>query len=114
MKIAGIESWKQSVRLTLPYTIAYKTIDSVDIFYLKIVTDDGRLGLGSTSPNESVTGETPDACRAALDRGRLDWLLGEDPRRHGALRRRPLSAGDLYGRRQCRRTAGRYLQVPLP
>jgi L-alanine-DL-glutamate epimerase-like enolase superfamily enzyme len=54
-------------------------IDSVDLLFVHITTDEGFEGVGSASPAEDVTGETPDACAAALNEERMDWLLGRDP-----------------------------------
>lgn len=88
MKIRTVESWRQSVRLTHPYTIATRTIDAVDLFYLRITTDNGHVGLGSTSPNEAVTGETSARCEAALAVDGLQWLVGENPRAAATLRGR--------------------------
>ncbi len=85
MKIARIESWKSDVALTRPYTIATRTIDAVELFFVRIVTDDGLAGHGSASPAENVTGESYADCAAALDEHRLDWLLGRDPRHLGTL-----------------------------
>jgi L-alanine-DL-glutamate epimerase-like enolase superfamily enzyme len=55
-------------------------IDSVDLFFVRISTSEGVEGLGSASPSEDVTGESPEACRAALSMRRLGWLGGLDPR----------------------------------
>ena len=85
MKIQSVQSWRQGVELTRPYTIATRTVDSVDLICMKIVTDVGEVGLGAASPNETVTGETPAACAAALSPDCLGWMVGEDPRRAATL-----------------------------
>jgi len=54
-------------------------IDAVDLLFVRITTDEGLEGVGSASPAEDVTGESPDACEAALGETRIDWLLGRDP-----------------------------------
>jgi len=53
-------------------------IDAVDLFFVRVSTDEDIDGLGSASPAEEVTGETPDACRLALGEERLEWLVGRD------------------------------------
>jgi len=85
VKITQIVSRRESLALTLPYTIATRTIDSVELFFVRLVTDTGFVGLGSASPAESVTGESAAACEAALGAAANDWLIGRDPRELGGL-----------------------------
>ena len=85
MRIERVESWKETVPLSRPYTIARKTTRSVDLFFVRLVTDGVFVGLGSASPSEQVTGESAAACQAALDSGRVSDLVGRDPRCLGAL-----------------------------
>ncbi|MCG8462075.1 MAG: hypothetical protein MI919_37805 [Holophagales bacterium] len=80
-RITEIRAWKQSVRLKRPYTIASGTRSQVDLMYLRLVDDDGHVGLGSASPAAGVTGETAEACLNALQSNALQGLQGEDPRR---------------------------------
>ena len=86
-RITEIRAWKQSVRLKRPYTIASGTRSQVDLMYLRLVDDDGHVGLGSASPAAGVTGETAEACLNALQSNALQGLQGEDPRRLGRLLR---------------------------
>jgi L-alanine-DL-glutamate epimerase-like enolase superfamily enzyme len=98
MKIARASSRLEDFALTRPYAIAgQEPIASVGNVVVRIETDVGLVGLGAASPGEHVTGETLDACRAALEGDRLDWLLGRDPRTLPAL---------------CRETAGRTPGTP--
>lgn len=85
MKIVRIESWQQGLPLTRPYTIATQTIEAVTLFFVRLVGDTANVGLGSASPAAVVTGETAEACAAALAPERLDWLVGRDPRHLGGL-----------------------------
>ena len=85
MRIVDVRSWEESVPLTRPYAIASLRIDAVDLFFVRIVADDGLAGVGSASPGEDVTGESPEACREALSKGALAWLRGRDPRHLGAI-----------------------------
>jgi L-alanine-DL-glutamate epimerase-like enolase superfamily enzyme len=87
MKITTATCWQRSLALTRPYTIAYRTISAVDLFFVQLNTGDGLSGLGSASPAAAVTGETADACREALERG-ASLLEGADSRHLGELTRR--------------------------
>jgi L-alanine-DL-glutamate epimerase-like enolase superfamily enzyme len=80
MRITGVVSWRDLVPLSQPYEISTMRIDAVDLLFVRITTNEGFEGVGSASPAEDVTGETPDACAAALNEKRMDWLLGRDPR----------------------------------
>ena len=77
---------RQSLGLTRPYTIAYRTITDVELFFVRLMDEDGHTGLGSASPARAVTGETADACGQGLQCG-VDLLQGEDARHLGRLTR---------------------------
>ncbi len=87
MRIQEIRTWREAVPLTRPYTIAFATRTDVDLFFVELVTDDGRRGLGSASPAPDITGEDVASCASALERDHLGWLHGEDPRHLGRLAR---------------------------
>ena len=87
MRIDGIETWREPVPLTRPYAIAGQSFDAVELFFLRLIADDGTEGLGSASPAEFVTGETLEDTAAALDADALGWLVGGDPRRLLSLTR---------------------------
>jgi L-alanine-DL-glutamate epimerase-like enolase superfamily enzyme len=80
VKITAVSSWSEAVPLTRPYEIASMRIESVDLLFLRLATDEGLEGLGSASPAEEVTGESPAACLEALGEARLAWLEGRDSR----------------------------------
>jgi L-Ala-D/L-Glu epimerase len=72
--------------LTRPYAIAGQApLDRVGNVVVEIESDSGMRGLGAGSPGEHVTGETLDACAAALTGDGLSWLSGRDPRAVPAL-----------------------------
>ncbi len=48
--------------------------------FVELTTDDGLTGIGCASPETMVTGETREACNAALGEDALSWLEGLDPR----------------------------------
>ncbi|MEM7349995.1 MAG: dipeptide epimerase [Acidobacteriota bacterium] len=85
MKIERIDTWRSDVALARPYTIATRTISAVELFFVRLQAADGTCGFGSASPAEGVTGESADACAAALSAERLAWLRGRDGRHLGAL-----------------------------
>jgi L-alanine-DL-glutamate epimerase-like enolase superfamily enzyme len=87
VKITGIRAWREAVPLKRPYEIASMRIDDVDLFFVRISTDEGVEGVGSASPAEEVTGESPEACGATLSAAGLDWLEGRDLQESDALLR---------------------------
>ena len=80
MRISGITSWGEAVPLLQPYEVSSMRIEVVYLFFVRLSTDEGVQGVGSASPAEDVTGESPDACRTALSVKRLSWLGERDPR----------------------------------
>ena len=84
MKILRVESWKESIPLRRPYTIAKFTVRSVDLCFVRLVTDALVTGVGSAAPVEGITGESLTACRSALRSVAPGLLEGEDPRHLGA------------------------------
>jgi L-alanine-DL-glutamate epimerase-like enolase superfamily enzyme len=88
MKIVSVETRVEAIPLSRPYTIAFRSVSDVENMIVVVRTDDGRTGLGAASPEHHVTGETADACKAALAPGALDWLIGLDVRTLPALARR--------------------------
>ncbi len=78
MKLASANSRRVSVPLTRPYAIASGSWDAVEMVFVELVAVDGTRGFGQASPEEGVTGETIDACAAALRDENLAWLVGRD------------------------------------
>ncbi|MBE7558115.1 dipeptide epimerase [bacterium] len=85
MKISSFSAWPVACPLTRPYTIAFHTFDSVQMMVVRLSDDEGRVGVGTATPVEEITGESFAACRDALSYDRLAWLLGRDVRRLPAL-----------------------------
>ena len=85
MKIRRISTWTEHFELTRPYTIAFRTVDSVRNGIVRIETDDGSIGVGCASPERFVTGETWEACDAALAEPALRWLAGRHVHELSAL-----------------------------
>ena len=87
MKITRVETWKERLPLSRPYTITARTVSTVDLFFVRILADSGEEGLGSGAPVEGVTGETAEACAQALAEAGPAWLEGRDPGCLGTLTR---------------------------
>ena len=85
MKITGIRSRSEDFKLTRPYTITFRSIDDVQMHFFEVSSDNGLTGIGCASPEAMVTGETREACAAALQQDALSWLMGRDPRTLPAL-----------------------------
>ncbi|MEO0468048.1 MAG: dipeptide epimerase [Bacteroidota bacterium] len=58
MKIADIQIQQEHLALTRPYTIAYKTVSDVENCFVKVILDNGIIGLGASNPSKQVVGET--------------------------------------------------------
>lgn len=78
--ITRVETWVEHLELTKPYTIAYKTVESVENVFVRIESGDGTIGLGAGSPAAFVTGETSEACVAALEANAEALMKGRDVR----------------------------------
>lgn len=86
MKITAINFWKEDLKLTRPYTIAYETVDAVENLFVTLECENGRTGIGAGSPAPDVTGETMEAAMGALEN--LDALFkGKDVRHACSLLR---------------------------
>lgn len=80
MKIDRLEVQRISLPLTRPYEIAFRSVAAVDNVVVRLVCDDGRVGLGAAAPEEHVTGETTQGCVEALESagaGVEDLSVGE-------------------------------------
>jgi L-alanine-DL-glutamate epimerase-like enolase superfamily enzyme len=85
MRIERVEAWRESIELSRPYEIAYKSTEAVELVFVRLVAADGSFGLGAASPSEQVTGESVTACAEALAPEALAWLAGRDARQLGGL-----------------------------
>ena len=84
MRIARIECWKERIALTRPYSIARRSVGTVDLFFVRLEADDGTRGYGSASPAPDITNESAEACGQALSEDALQGLVGRDARALGA------------------------------
>jgi len=80
LQITTVKSWSEHLELTRPYSISYRTIESVENLFVYLETANGLWGLGAGSPAEFVTGETIEAGKVALKDKLESLLLGKDIR----------------------------------
>ena len=66
-KIKNIDVQKVDLKLTRPYTIAFKTVDHVENAIVTMELDNGLVGRGAGNPSEQVVGETLDNALDALN-----------------------------------------------
>lgn len=79
-RIKDIHVWSADLGNTKPYTIAFKTIDTVVNVFVELTLENGVTGIGSANPSEYVTGENLDHTREALQEQHLEFLIGRDIR----------------------------------
>ena len=85
MTITAVEVRAAHLELARPYTISFRTIDAVDIVIVELQSAAGPSGVGTATPEPHVTGESIEACEAAL--ADLVWLEGRSAHELGALGR---------------------------
>lgn len=85
MRIDAVEVIHRHLPLTRPYTISRETISAVELAFVRIHAG-GLTGSGCASPAPGVTGETPEATRAAMEAA-ADVLRGRDAGEIGNLAR---------------------------
>ena len=79
MKITNISYERLDLKLSIPYTIAYETIDNTVNFILKVETDSTIVGYGCAAPDKIVTGEHPIDVEKALKNTIVPYLKDKDP-----------------------------------
>ena len=65
MKIRKVSSRIEHFPLTRPYTIAFRTVNDVEMGLVEVETESGLVGMGCASPESHVTAESREACAAA-------------------------------------------------
>lgn len=78
MKIKDVEIYAYDMKFTEPFVISFDTIDGVSGVLLRVITDSGLVGLGESSPLQSVTGDDQ-ATNIDVARHLRDLLKGRDP-----------------------------------
>ncbi|MCS6994231.1 MAG: dipeptide epimerase [Anaerolineales bacterium] len=87
MRITNLEISPLDLTLETALTVAYGSYPVLNYALLKIVTDEGLIGLGEASPDPEVTGETQETVLDALERAR-PLLVDADPLQVEPLLRR--------------------------
>ncbi|MBC8112492.1 MAG: dipeptide epimerase, partial [Verrucomicrobia bacterium] len=80
MKIKEIHVSRHDLQLKKPYTIAFKTVSTVENMVVRLELENGMVGFGSGNPSEKVTGESLNSCEQILQPGNLQFLIGRDIR----------------------------------
>ena len=88
MKITRLRIRHEDLELTRPYTIAYRSVDSVSNCIVELETDSSHVGWGAANPSKSVVGADVHDTTAALSEEATAWLVGADVRDLHALCRR--------------------------
>src|SRR5690606_21170662 len=78
MKIRSIRIRKENLELVRPYTIAFKTINTVENGIVMIDADTGLTGYGAFNPSFEVVREHLEDALNVLTEDRLEWLIGRD------------------------------------
>lgn len=78
MRITTLEIAPLDLTLQTALTVAYGSYPVLNYALLKVVTDQGLIGLGEASPDPEVTGETQDVVLRALHQAK-PLLMGRDP-----------------------------------
>lgn len=78
MKIKRLQVWIANLENTKPYTIAFKTTDTVLNAFVEITLENGITGVGSGNPSEYVTGEHFQDTETALQEKNLEFLIGRN------------------------------------
>lgn len=78
MKIRSIQIRKENLELARPYTIAFKTISTVENGIIVITSDTGLRGFGAFNPSYEVVEEHLDDALNVLSEEQLEWLIGRE------------------------------------
>jgi o-succinylbenzoate synthase len=84
MKIERIEAYHVRIELEQPFVIAIGTIERYEGVVVRVLSDEGHEGWGEAAPRPTLLGETIESVMGALEQ-LAPLLLGQDPRRIGAL-----------------------------
>ena len=79
MIIKTIEYFRLDFPLTVPYTIAYETVDHATNIILKIITNTGLTGWGCAAPDIAVTGESTEDVISNINEVIIPTLKDQSP-----------------------------------
>jgi len=78
MRIREINIRKENLELAKPYSISYKTVDSVENVIVELIADNGMIGLGVANPSKYVVNEDVNDCYQTLSTADLSFLKDAD------------------------------------
>ncbi|MEQ9165881.1 MAG: dipeptide epimerase [Fulvivirga sp.] len=78
MKIKSINAYLKDLGNNRPYTIAFKTVSTVNNAIVEIELENGIIGRGSGNPSEYVVGENLTSTMQELNK--VDFIVGRDIR----------------------------------
>jgi L-alanine-DL-glutamate epimerase-like enolase superfamily enzyme len=78
LKITEVEIYLFDIPLVAPFRISIGEMSAANDLLVRVVTDQGIVGLGEACPFPPITGETQ-ATNAAAARAIRDMLIGKDP-----------------------------------
>lgn len=119
MKITRIHIHREDLDLSRPYSIAYKTVTSVENLFVRIELENGIQGWGATNPSKYVVGEDLEDTQKILTVDSTSFLIGRDIRTfYGLLSQMHTQFASHVGVRVALDIAlhdafTQYLQVPL-
>lgn len=117
-KIEKIECFERVIKLKKPFKIALGTITESECIFIKVITDNGIIGIGQASPETFVTGETLVGCQQAIQL-LSEELIGQDPlniaKIHELMDRRILGNGAAKAAfdMACYDIMGKIAELPL-
>ncbi len=85
MRIADINVTKENLALTRPYSISYKTVDSVENVIVELHLENGMVGRGAANPSKYVVDRDVDDTYKRLMEDGLDAFKGADIRQFSHL-----------------------------
>ncbi len=77
MKIVEVQVWKQNLKLRQPYSIANHYFDSAENLFVKVILENGIIGIGSGSPSKYVCNEWIDESWQLLQNCLDDLLINQ-------------------------------------
>jgi len=80
MRISAIRSYKRSLLLKKPYTIAWETYTDTENVFFEVELANGIIGLGAGCPELEVVGESPEMTLENLKSEKVSQLIGKDIR----------------------------------
>lgn len=85
MKITDIVCEKRTVSLKRPFKTAVRTVETIDVLDVRLKTEEGTVGYGSSTASLQVTGDSLEGMRAAVEGPITDALLYKDINKRNEL-----------------------------